>query len=118
MKQSFLVHTTVQSDGLSSRSIGRYVGMCPCSVSLQVFVARMQSLRRSLRQSFRQRRNTAPSNDRRKIAESLNLEAEQASRKKHSKNVRPRADSEPASPNIAAATGANTEADSKVMGLK
>ena len=69
-----------------------------------------------MRQSFRQRRNTQPTNDRRKIAESLNLEAEYSSRKKQSKSVRPRADSEPASPVLATA-GPPAEADSKVTDI-
>lgn len=54
-----------------------------------------------MRQSFRQRSSTATINDRRKIAESLNLETEHIKKP----SMRPRAGSEPTSPivNTAAA---------------
>jgi lethal(2) giant larvae protein len=69
MKHIVVIHPTVTSDGIQSRSIGR-----------------MQSFRRSMRRSFRGRSRTTSSaslpapgtdgnNDRRKIAQSLNREA-------------------------------------------
>lgn len=73
----------------------------------------MHSLRRSIRQSFRQRSNTTAVNDRRKVAESLNLEAEHLSYNKQSvKKIRPRASSEPASP-VTNATSTPISNDSK-----
>lgn len=68
----------------------------------------MHSLRRSLRESFRQRRtSTSAINDRKKIAESLNLETTDISHKKQSaRSTRPiRASSEPTSPVAGAAAG-------------
>lgn len=64
----------------------------------------MQSLRRSLRESFRQRRNTGGAyvgaNNRRKVTESLNLDTEKLSynKKESSRNPRLKANSEPTSP--------------------
>lgn len=55
-------------------------------------------MRRSIRESFRQRRNTTSTSDRRKIAESMNLETTDLSSKKVSSKGRPRASSEPTSP--------------------
>lgn len=70
----------------------------------------MQSLRRSIRESFRQRRRSTGAGDRRKIAESLNLEADNlAHKRKPARTVRPRASSEPTSPVLGAsrASGGN-----------
>lgn len=88
--------------------------LCSAVFSL-LFLHRIQSLRRSIRQSFRQRRNSTQSNDRRKIAHSLNLEADSMSYKKQSsRSVRPRASSEPTSPVLTAAPSSQ-ENDSKVI---
>ena len=60
----------------------------------------MHSLRRSIRDSFRQRRHSTASTDRRMIAESLNYEAGLSSSLKvpPTKGMRPRTTSEPTSP--------------------
>ena len=66
---------------------------------IYAFYDRVHSLRRSIRESFRQRRNSAGAADRRKIAESLNLDGGQSSsRRGAGKLSRPRASSEPTSP--------------------
>ena len=72
---------------------------------LDSFFNRIHSLRRSIRESFRQRRNTASTADRRKIAQSLNLETDQVHKKLSSKVPRPRASSEPTSPVTGASSG-------------
>lgn len=77
----------------------------------------MQSVRRSIRASFRQRRNTGGANDRRKIADSLNLEADHISHKRqYAKSQRPRASSEPTSP-IMNATDSSVGNDVQVINI-
>ena len=56
---------------------------------------RMQSIRRSIRESFRRRRGTVSADDRKKIAESLNVEA--GIKQSTSKGHRGRSSTEPAS---------------------
>ena len=56
---------------------------------------RMQSIRRSIRESFRRRRGTVSADDRKKIAESLNVEA--GIKQSNPKGHRGRSSTEPAS---------------------
>lgn len=76
----------------------------------------MQSLRRSLRGSMRQRRNsTIGSGHRGRIDESLNVETAERSRSKSVNAQRPRANSEPASSLLESSSQA---ADTQVRNMK
>ena len=86
-------------------------------ITLLLLCSRMQSLRRSIRDSFRQRRGTAVTQDRKRIAESLNADAGfPSSRKKQGDKGRARASSEPNSPVMNAASP-TTEMASQVTCL-